>query len=315
MISRRLIRIKVLQVLYAFYSSEDKSVNKSEKELFQSIQKTHELYHLLFLLLVEILKYAEDRIDAAKNKKLPTYEDLHPNTRFIENKVLNQLRRNKALDKFIRENKISWAGHDALVKKLYNTLKEEAFYKKYMEAPSTNYRTDRSVVVQLITHVIAREPLFHQTIEDMSIYWNNDFEHVANMVIKTMDGMKESDGEDKELMPLFKNEDDRDFAKNLFRKALLNKDYFNQLIEKHAENWELERIAFMDILIMHLAMAEMMEFESIPVKVTLNEYIEIAKEYSTEKSGIFVNGILDKAVVTMKNEGKIHKTGRGLIET
>lgn len=314
MINRRLIRIKILQILYSFHQSDDKTIIQSEKELFKSIDKTYELYHLILLLIVDIMRYNEDRIEIARNKKLPSQEDLSPNTRFIDNKVIEQIRVNEAMQNYVHEYKLSWSTNQDLIRNLYNELKISDFFKKYMTSSECTYKHDRSVLVLLVEKIILQSQLLNQVLEDKSIFWNDDIDHVVNMVIKTLDGFKESDPVSKPLMPLFKNEDDRDFAKLLFRKSLIHKDYFNKLIELHASNWELDRIAFMDSVIMHMAMAELMEFQSIPVKVTLNEYIEIAKSYSTEKSGLFVNGILDKTFQTMKEEGKIIKTGRGLLD-
>ena len=314
MISRRLIRVKVLQILYAYHQSDDKSIITYEKELYRSLHKTYDLYYLLILMLIEVRRYAEDRIDIARNKKLPTKEDLNPNTRFIDNKLIEQLRNNKAFQTYLAENKLSWADHKDLVRRIYNNFRDTDFYQKYMTAPENSYKNDRSVLVQLLEKIILRNEHFQQTLEDMSIYWNDDLEYITSMVVKTLDITKEGDKDTKPLLPLFKNQDDEDYTKTLFRKTIAGNDEFNKLIDTFTANWELDRIAFMDILIMHMAFAEMMEFPSIPIKVTLNEYIEIAKQYSTDKSGVFVNGILDKAVQSLKTDGRIVKTGRGLLE-
>lgn len=314
MISRRLLRMKVLQVLYADHS-QDHAIHHSEKELFFSINKSYDLYHLLLLFPIELMKQEEQRIDAAKQKLRPTQEDLNPNTRFVDNKVVNQLRNNWQLSKYISENKIGWIKYPELFKSVYQKMREKEYYKQYLEKPENTFEDDKEFIVRILEEEIPFNEGIEYALEEQSIFWNDDLEYILSMVIKTIRGFKETDSPQKSLMPLFKNDDDREFAKKLFRRVIMNHEEYNELIKKHSQNWEFDRIAIMDILVMQMAIAEMIEFPSIPIKVSLNEYIDIAKDYSTSNSNTFINGILDNIVKDLKAEGKIQKTGRGLIDS
>lgn len=313
MISRRIIRTKVLQVLYAYYSSEEKSLNSTEKELFFCIQKAYDLYHYLFYIVVEIADYAENRIEIKKNKHQPTYEDLHPNTKFISNQVISQLRENKQLNKYLELKKLSWGDSPELIKELYLLMSESDAYNGYMEDPIRSYLDDRKFIEKLFNKVILVSEDLYIDLEEKSIYWNDDVDFVISMIIKTLKRFNELSGADQSLMPMFKDQEDKDFTKDLLRRAIINHDELRELIKEHSKNWDVERIAFMDILIMQLAIAEFLYFPSIPTKVTLNEYIELSKFYSTEKSRNFINGILDKTLKDLKKTEKINKAGRGLI--
>jgi N utilization substance protein B len=313
MISRRLLRIKVLQVLYAYYKSDDKDLKKSENELFFSINKAYELYHFLILLIIEVSDYAESRIELARNKRIPTYEDLNPNTRFIDNKIINNLRKNPDFLKYCQNNKISWVNYPEFIKEIYISLVESSFYKDYMISDTQNFTEDRKLIIKIFNDIILPSDSIDQILEEKSIYWNDDLDFVMTMVVKTIKKMKEEESEGFNLPEIFKNEEDREFVLKLFRKSLIHRDISLKLIEEKASNWDLDRIAFMDILIMQMAIAELIEFSSIPTKVTLNEFLEIAKYYSTEKSNSFINGVLDKIMQKLKENKSIKKTGRGLI--
>lgn len=313
MISRRIIRTKVLQVLYAYYTSEDKSLNNAEKELFFCIRKTYDLYHFLMVLVIEIADYAEQRIEIKKNKYQPTYEDLNPNTKFISNQIIQFLRENRQLHAYISQQKLSWVNHPELIKELYLFLTESDFYNEYMADKNRSFLDDRKFTDKLLNDIILVAEDLHEVLEEMSIYWNDDIEFTVSMISKTLKKFHPHSGSDQNLMPMFKDQDDRDFARDLLRKSIINHDELLELIKEHSKNWDLDRIAFMDILIMQLAATEFIYFPSIPTKVSLNEYIELSKFYSTEKSRNFINGILDKALKDLKKSGKINKTGRGLI--
>jgi N utilization substance protein B len=313
MISRRLIRIKVLQVLYAFYKSSDASLIKSEKELFFSIGKALELYYYLLLLMVDVRLYAAEKIESNRQKLIPTFDDLHPNTRFADNALILQMESHAGMKHYLNENKLSWVNHPEMIRNLYLKLQSADFYKEYMEGQSTGYEADRELVIGFYTHILSEEESLFQILEEQSIYWNDDIEFVLNMIVKTLKRFKPGLSDRNKLMDLFRNTEDRDFARDLFRKTILSHDETQKLIHQFTSNWELERIAFMDIIIMSMAINEMTHFNSIPVKVTLNEYIEIAKFYSTEKSSQFINGVLDKIILHLKEEKRIQKTGRGLI--
>jgi N utilization substance protein B len=313
MISRRTIRIKVLQTLYTYYSTPDKSINNSEKELFFSLGKTYDLYHMVFQMIIDIADYAQLRIDTNLNKLRPSYEDLNPNTRFVENRIIKQFRINRRLKAYINQTGISWSNHPELIKDLYHFLIESEFYQEYMNRKQSSYFDDKKFVEKIMNNIILISEDLHQVLEEDSIYWNDDLDLVVAMAAKTIRFFNEDSDENQPLLPKFKDEDDRQFAVDLFRKSILNNDELRNIVDQHASNWDLERIAFMDILIMQLALAEILYFPSIPTKVTLNEYIEMAKYYSTEKSRTFINGILDKSLKDLKQSHKVLKTGRGLI--
>ena len=302
-----------MQVVYAWLNDEAGDLIKSEKSLWFNIDKTYDLYHYLMLLLLEVRKYAQDRIDIASNKILPTYEDLNPNTRFVQNRVLLQLRENLTLAQHLARKKLSWANNDEVVKKLYYAVTGSEYYKKYMSQPEVTYSDEKQLVVDILTNEFENLELMYHVLEEQNIFWNDDIEFVISMILRTIDRFKESNNEGGNLLPLFKNEDDREFAKNLIRKVILRYDEYKTLIEKYTKNWEIDRIALMDIQLMVMAITEMVEFPEIPIKVTLNEYIELAKYYSTSKSNEFINGILDKIIVELKDNKTIIKTGRGLI--
>jgi transcription antitermination protein NusB len=313
MISRRIIRTKVLQMLYAYYTSTDKSLNNTEKELFFCIRKSYDLYHYLLSLIIEIADYAEQRIEIRKNKHQPTPEDLHPNMRFISNTVIQQLRDNRQLKAYLNQTKLSWANHPELIKELHQFLTESDFYQEYMAGPTPSFLEDRKIVDKVFTNIILLTEDLHEVLEEQSIYWNDDIEFTISMISKTLKKFHPHTDSDQSLMPLFKDEDDREFAKELLRKTIINHDELRGFIKEHSSNWDLERIAFMDILIMQLAITEFLYFPSIPSKVSMNEYIEISKFYSTEKSRNFINGILDKTLKDLKKTNRVNKTGRGLI--
>ncbi len=313
MISRRLLRIKVLQILYAYYKSEQKDVKISEKELHFSITKAYELFYYLILLIIEVSGYANSRIEIAYNKKIPDYHDLHPNTRFIKNKLIGKLRDNKNISRFIDNQHISWVNHRELIKELFTQLTSSEAYKEYMSGEANDFEGDKKIIVFFYSQIVLPNDSLWQIIEEKSIYWNDDLDFVLSMVIKYINKVKESDQPDKKIPELYKNEEDRDFVFGLFLKSLANRGFSLQMIEEKASNWDLERIAFMDVLIMQIAITEMMEFPSIPTRVSLNEYLEIAKFYSTDKSNTFINGVLDKILQQLKADNKVKKTGRGLI--
>ena len=313
MISRRVIRTKVLQVLYAYYSSEERSISNTEKELFFCIQKTYDLYHYLMSLVLEIADYAEQRIEIKKNKFQPTFEELNPNTRFVNNLFINQLRHNRQLNAYIEQKKLTWVNHPELIKELYLILTESEIYEAYMNSVSGSYLDDRKFIEKIFNSIFLVSEELYQVLEEQSIYWNDDVEFVISVIIKTFRKFSEYSDSSQPLMPLFKDEEDREFAKDLLRKAILNHEELQGLVKEHSNNWDIERIAFMDILIMQLSITEFIFFPSIPTKVTMNEYIELSKYYSTDKSRNFINGILDKTLKDLKKEGKIKKTGRGLV--
>ena len=313
MISRRQLRIKALQTLYAYYKTGREDMNRSEKELHFNIEKAYELYHYLLLLIIDVILYAESRIEIARNKRIPTHEDLHPNNRFIDNRLVGQLRNNDQLLRFVDQHKLNWSNYPELAREIYTRLVESEAYEQYMSSAECGYAEDKRMIIQVYTHMIFSSELLASILEEQSIYWNDDLEFITSMIVKTFKKYKENDGPEKKLMDLYKNEEDRDYVVTLFRQTILHRDEYVEYIKQNTRNWDLERIAFMDILIMQMAIAELIAFPSIPTKVTLNEYLEISKFYSTNKSNVFINGVLDKVMMQLKEEKKIQKKGRGLI--
>ncbi len=313
MISRRLLRIKALMALYALNRREDSDLVKAESELTFSISKTYDLYHYLLLLVIEINDIAAEKIEQALQKKMPTPEDLNPNRKFVDNPVVLQLRNNQSYNKYISSSKLSWVNFTHVPRALYNKMLTWEVYAGYMTSEDNSYMAHRRFVISLITELFYESEDLLNCLEEQSIYWNDDIDYVLVMVEKTLKKFKAESGEKAQLMPLFKNKEDEDFVKLLFRKTVINTKQCSELIDSNTTNWEVERIALMDILVMQLAITEVLEFPEIPVKVTLNEYIEIAKYYCTPKSSTFVNGILDNIVKEIREKGLFRKFGRGLV--
>lgn len=313
MLSRRLLRIKVMQVLYAFFQRDNHDMQLSEKELFHSIHKAYELYHYLMLLIIDVRDYSADKIEMAKNKMRPTDYDLNPSERFVNNRVLMQIEQNKNFKKFLNDYKFSWVNYPELVKKIYIEVSDSESFNKYSKGAEPGYKEDKQIVIDIFTNYIANNEELFLSLEEQSIYWNDDVEFIISMINKSIGSFKENQSEIEPLASLYKNDDDIEFVKTLFRKTIVNHDANVELISKFTKNWEIERIAFMDMLLMEMALVEAIEMDFIPTRVTLNEYIEISKFYSTERSSVFINGILDKIFINLKSENKIVKKGRGLI--
>lgn len=312
MISRRMLRIKVLKALYAHMKSDADSLMASEKMLVTSIDKTYDLYFLMLSLIVEMAHYAEQRQEMAKKKQLPTYEDLNPNRKFVDNAVVRLIAQSDSVNDYLAARKLSWTQYPELIKTLFAQLEQSDYYKKYMTSQERSFREDLALVTEFYTRELEESEVLENAIDEMSILWNDDLGFALIMVTRTLSNMRPSHV-DVKVLPKFKSIEDLDFARELFAKTAVNFDTYQEEIEKYTRNWDVERIAFMDNLIMAAAMAELITFPSIPVKVTLDEYIEIAKFYSTQGSSTFINGILDKIVASLNEQGKINKSGRGLI--
>ena len=307
MINRVLIRLKIVQIVYAYYQNGGKNLDTAEKELFFSLSKAYDLYNYLLLLMVEVTKQANKRLNAAKNKLVPTKEELFPNTKFVENRFIAQLEVNKQLLEFSNNQKKTWENEADFVKTLCDKILESDIYKEYMASETSSYEEDRELWRKLYKNIIFNNIELDQVLEDQSLYWNDDKEIVDTFVLKTIKRFDEKNGAKQELLPEFKDEEDQDFARRLFRRTILNADYYRHLISENTKNWDLDRVAFMDVVIMRSALAEILSFPNIPVSVSLNEYVEIAKLYSTPKSGGFINGTLDGIVNSLKKENKLTK--------
>ena len=292
---------------YAYYQNGGKNLDTAEKELFFSLSKAYDLYNYLLLLMVEVTKQANKRLNAAKNKLVPTKEELFPNTKFVENRFIAQLEVNKQLLEFSNNQKKTWENEADFVKTLCDKILESDIYKEYMASETSSYEEDRELWRKLYKNIIFNNIELDQVLEDQSLYWNDDKEIVDTFVLKTIKRFDEKNGAKQELLPEFKDEEDQDFARRLFRRTILNADYYRHLISENTKNWDLDRVAFMDVVIMQIALAEILSFPNIPVSVSLNEYVEIAKLYSTPKSGGFINGTLDGIVNSLKKENKLTK--------
>lgn len=307
MINRVLIRLKIIQIVYAYYQNGSKNLDAAEKELFFSISKAYDLYNYLLMLMVALTNYAQKRIDTAKAKLAPTSEELYPNLKFVENKFISQLEVNKQLLEFSSNQKRSWNNDEDFIKSLYEQIITSDIYKEYMAISETSYEADRELWRKLYkAHIINNEAL-DVLLEDQSLYWNDDKEIVDTFVLKTIKRFEEKNGAGQALLPEFKDDEDQEFARRLFRRTILNSEYYRHLISENIRNWDLDRVAYMDVIIMQCALAEVLSFPNIPISVSLNEYVEMAKIYSTVKSGGFVNGTLDGIVNQLKKEGKLTK--------
>lgn len=315
MLNRRHLRIKVLQVLYAYFQTEDKDALQVKKELWRSIDKMYELYIYFALIYVELKAHAEKRIEGKKDKIRPTEEDLNPNRKFVDNSIFMKLEESKALRRVSEDLKVNWLGavKQDLIRKLFLQIEKSQVYQEYMSDEANDFETQKKFAVDLLKEEIAQFELLHDFLENESIYWLDDIDLVCAMLIKNVKQTKE--GEDFQLMNLFKDEEEEEeFANTLVYQTIKREEENSQLIDRLTKNWDLDRIAKMDFILLKLAITELLENKNIPVKVTLNEYIEISKFYSTPKSQQFINGILDKAVIILKEEGKLVKTGRGLMQ-
>ena len=307
MINRVLIRLKIIQIVYAYYQNGSKNLDSAEKELFYSLSKAYDLYNYLLMLMIALTNYAQKRIDAAKAKLSPTEEDLNPNTKFVENKFIAQLEVNKQLMDFVANQKRTWANDEDFLKALFEKISASDIYKEYMAASDSSYDADRELWRKLYKTFIFNNEELDALLEDQSLYWNDDKEIVDTFVLKTIKRFDEKNGAAQPLLPEFKDDEDQEFARRLFRRSILNCDYYRHLISENTRNWDLDRVAFMDVIIMQCALAEILSFPNIPISVSLNEYVDIAKVYSTNKSGSVVNGTLDGIVKVLKKEGKLTK--------
>lgn len=319
MLSRRHLRIKALQALYAFKQSNNDNLTQGEKQLITSIDKLYELYIHQLSFLVELVRFAEQRIEDSKNKLLPSEQDLNPNTRFISNRFVKQIAMNKDFRRKEEGLKISWSDESEMVRKFYVLLKDTPEFKEYMEKSECTYEDDKEIVNVIFIQYLSEFELLQDYYEDRSIYWSDDYHLVTQMILKTVRGWKENYDEFWRLPVIFRNDseqgsEDYDFLKKLFRISVAKSREYEQLIQERTKNWELERVALMDVIIIQMAIAEFLNLPTVPVKVTMNEYIEISKYFSTPKSKVFINGVLDKLIQEFTDAGKINKIGRGLRE-
>jgi len=306
MLNRRHLRVKVLQSLYAFFMSGNDDLASGEKELLFGIEKIYDLYLYQFSLLLELRSQAERQMEGNRNRFLPRDQDLFPKTNFIENQCLHIISSSESLRKHCKSRTVNWQSDLELVRKLLGNISQQKYYQEYLEIPEPSFEDDREFVVKMIKKDLMHFELLHFFYEEKSIYWLDDWELVNKMLVKTL---ITHDPAEKTLvlMNLFKDDDDRNFARDLFRLTILGQKEMEEIISAKTRNWEIDRIAAMDIIIMKMAITEILKFPRVPVKVSLNEYIELSKMYSTPKSKVFINGILDKLVEEFITEKKILK--------
>lgn len=293
--------------------STDRTLGQSEKELLHSIQKFYDLYHLLLTLVVDMADYSQSRMELGLQKHRPTVEELSPNTRFVDNAVVQLLRSNLELGHYNQSNRISWVDYPRLIKKFYENLVSREYFQEYLKADDCSFATDKKLILEFYTKELEDFEDLYTCLEDQSMFWMDDIEFIIGMVLKTVKTFKDSSDENAKLLPLYKEVEDETFATRLLRRSVLKREEYLELIGKFSSNWDVDRIAFMDTVIMLASISEIMEFPNIPIRVSFNEYIDLAKFYSTPNSASFINGVLDKAIAQLKIENKIEKQGRGLV--
>lgn len=306
-----------MQALYAFAQAGDDRLDIAERSLRKSFDKMYDLYIYLFSFILETAEFAQIRMEESKNKFFPTEEDLNPNTRFVDNLVLRSVAENPAYRRSVERLKINWSEERELIRRHWIAFRDSEEMRKYLDNPQPGLESDRNILKVFIRDHMAPSDSLRYFFEELDIHWADDFDTMLALVLKTV----KSFGSDEESFPppLIHEEEGvdemKEFILPLFRKTILNGSEYEELIAKQAKNWEFDRIAVIDVILMKMAICELLNFNSIPVKVTINEYIEISKFYSTAKSRVFINGMLDKLVETLKENKKIRKTGRGLLDS
>ena len=307
MINRVLIRLKIIQVVYAYYKNSGKSIKAAEDEVFFSLSKSYDLYKFLLLLIVAVTRYAADRISFNMRKVRPTANDLNPNLKFVNNRLAAQIEANAELLEFSEKSKLDWVNYSDFLRRLLDTIVESDIYKEYMSSSTSSYEEDRELWRKLYKNFIFNNEELDTLLEELSLYWNDDKAIVDTFVLKTIKRFEESEGEDQRLLPEYKDDEDVEYAHKLIRATIQNADEYRNMMSESSKNWDMSRLAFMDVIIMQTALAEVMTFPAIPLSVTLNEYVEIAKYYSTPKSSSFINGLLDTITKKLKNDNIINK--------
>ncbi|RDK86928.1 transcription antitermination factor NusB [Marinirhabdus gelatinilytica] len=312
MLTRRHIRVKVLQSIYAFNQTQHADLDKQEKFLWYSIEQMHDLYVLLLQSMVALTEHAEDYLLKSQKKHLATASEKNPSRRFVDNKAVALLANNSYLQEILKKKKLNyWKEDDEYIAILFKSLIEKDWYTDYLSKKQTSFKEDRAFLIQLYKEVIAPNDKLYEYIEDKRLTWVDDFPIVNTAIVKMLGKISESNT--AAVIPsLYKNDDDKEFALQLLRKVILNEEKLASHIDGKTPNWDKDRIAEIDFTILKMGIAEFLHFPSIPVRVSINEYLEISKEYSTPKSSIFINGILDKLVKEFSEKKTLNKIGRGL---
>jgi N utilization substance protein B len=306
MINREIIRTKIVQLTYAYYQNGSKNIDSAEKELFFSLSKAYDLYNHLLALIVAITKEARRRNEVLTTRAQREGTQL-PSQKFIFNRFALQLEENKMLNDFIGTQKRTWNDDPEFVGKMYELIESSDIFKEYMESAEDNYDSDRELWRKLYKNLIQNNDDLDAMLEEVSLYWNDDKEVVDTFVLKTIKRFDEQNGAKQELLPEWDSDEEQDFARKLFRAAILNADQYQRYMSEASRNWDFSRLAYMDVVIMQIAIAEMMTFPNIPISVTINEYVDLAKLYSTHKSSGYINGMLDAIARHLVKTGKLNK--------
>ena len=307
MINRELIRIKVVQLVYAFYNNEGKTKENAEKEFLFSLDKAYELYHVLLMLMVSITHIARRTVEMQMSRARRLHEQSVIPTKFINNLFIDQLSKNVQLRSFQNKEGEFWAEEEEFLRHLYKEITEQEYYQEYIRKPGNDFEEDREIWRKIYRSLLCNNEELDDILEERSLYWNDDKAIIDTFVLKTIRRFEAQNGQMQQLLPEFKDDDDLDFAKTLFRTVIDNEERFRELIKEQTRNWDMERIAFMDLVIMQTALAEITSFPEIPLRVSINEYVEIGKIYSTPRSGSYINGMLDTIAKRLIVEHKIEK--------
>ena len=306
MINREIIRIKIVQLTYAYYQNSNKNMDTAEKELFFSLSKAYDLYNQLLALIVAVTKESRRRLEVLQARA--QREGLaEPSQKFAYNRFALQLENNRQLAEFLETQNRSWADYPEFIGKLFEQIEQSQLYKDYLESTEDSYAADRELWRRVYRTLIQENEDLDQLLEEQSLYWNDDKEVVDTFVIKTIKRFEEKNGEKQELLPEYDSEEEQDYARKLFRATILNGDEYQRMMTEASRNWDFSRLAYMDVIIMQIAIAEMLTFPSIPVSVTINEFVDLAKLYSTPRSSGYINGMLDAIARHLIHTGRLLK--------
>lgn len=320
MLNRRFLRVKVLQELYAYLQSHESNLSAAERRLLDDVDNLYELFIYQLSFWVEVKRFAEQRIEENKKKIFPTEEDLNPNMKFVNNKILNVLDNNRHLLKLEDTYKINWANdRDDFIRAYYGRMMEYPEYHEYMNNGKDSFEDDRKFLVAIIDKYMAEDDSLYDYYADRKLAFNSDYQIGIYLLWKFISEMRSDFNEDSKMPSVYmtdgrESNDDKDFVVKLFRSTILHSQEYRELVSANVSNWDYDRLALMDKILIFMALTEFCEFHSIPVKVTINEYIEISKFYSTAESRRFINGMLDKLAIVLKENGKLVKTGLGLVD-
>jgi N utilization substance protein B len=313
MLTRRHIRVKVLQSIYAYYQSENKDLEKQEKFLLYNMEQMQDLYLLMLQLLIALRDQAENYLVKSQKKHLATDLEKNPSKLFIDNKVISLLNSNETFTDIIKKRKLNyWEDDSEYITIIFNELKEKKWYLDFLTKEETAFSEDKDFIIKIFKEVIAPNEKLYEYLEDKRLTWLDDFPLVNTLLLKMLQKISEKNINDILIPEVYKNKEDREYALQLLQKVIINEDELSEEIDNKTPNWDKERIAEVDMIILKMGISEFLFFPSIPVRATINEYLEVSKEYSTPKSSSFINGILDKMVKDLTKEDKLNKIGRGL---